>query len=92
MKAKTFQVWDNDSMIPVLAVKFEPENENDRLVLRKGNCRIGGIYLSLLTGAFCITNCNADNWGGEAMQKAHLYLEKNFDTMESGAVIDRRIQ
>jgi hypothetical protein len=92
MKTKTFEVVDRSTFIPMLAVKLSSDgNENDEFLLnRTGLDRKGSYQICLIDLNSGIGFFNSDNWkkSGRSIFHAHEYIEKNFDTLESGSVID----
>ena len=95
MISKTFEIRDAGTFIPVLAVKLEPVTEQDRYLLARAGfgrlpqqqaeyvlvCRISGGE----------GKCTSDHheWGGSrTMTVAHDFIRRNFDNLESGAVVD----
>jgi len=92
MIAKTFEIRDTATFIPALAVKLEPGNERDQYLLARAGYGISpenqGEYILLckLEG----TDCHYDiyNWGTRTMQIAHDHIQRQFDELESGAVVD----
>jgi hypothetical protein len=94
MTAKTFEIRDRMTFIPVLAVKLEPSNEADRYLLGRAGF---GIYpenqaryiqLIRISGGEGPTYCNPGDWADRTMQTAHLYLLDHFDELESGSIVD----
>ena len=97
MIAKTFEVRDRATFIPILAVRLKPTTEQDRYLLaRTGH---GGkpeeqaryVMITELDGSMSRTgneNTAEFAWSSETMCTAHQYIVENFDNLESGAVID----
>lgn len=95
MIAKTFEIRDVATFIPVLAVKLNPSNEKDRYLLGRA-----GYGTTPDNQAEYVMLCNLDggngrctvdeyDWGiSRTRTVAHAYIKKNFDTMESGAIVD----
>lgn len=95
MTAKTFEVRDEGTFMPVLAVKLEPGNEQDRYLLaRTGYGQDPGaqaeyVMLWRLAGGTGPASTDLYEWGGSrTMQVAHDYINQHFDEMKSGAVVD----
>ena len=94
MEAKTFEIRDKATFVPVLAVRLNPNTKQDRYLLsRAGFGREGGeqgrfIMLIRLTGGRHTADYDVHSWGDRTMQTAHRFMEKEWATLESGAVID----
>lgn len=95
MKVKTFEIRDRATFIPALAVKLNAEADsiNDYYLLRRAGLDSPGsfdIYLAhLQTGKGCIDPYAwPDSGMVRTMPVAHAYIEKHFDELETGAVID----
>ncbi len=94
MLAKTFEIRDAGTFMPMLAVRLTSDgNEKDRYLLR----RVGLDHPASYKIAFFNLNSGEGHldlfdWPGAPMVGtlpiAHGYIEKHFDELESGAVID----
>ena len=91
---KFFEIRDSATFIPCFA--FSPVEEArlpnshraeyDFLVGRAGYLSKGIIVFGNLNS--CKAQCDAYGWGDRTMQTAHLHIEKNWDKLEGGEVID----
>ena len=96
MIAKTFEVRDRATFIPVLAVKLEPGNEADRYLFgRSGYGRTPDdqahyVMLCRIDGGEGFATTNQHGWpgSGETMRWAHHFIRENFDELTSGEVVD----
>jgi hypothetical protein len=91
MKTKTFEVRDRATFIPVFAIKMQPENEGQRYLLRRAGYSCQPDDPIVMVGFLGKGGCNYDSysWGGSrTMTVAHQYIEKNFDDLSNGDVID----
>jgi hypothetical protein len=94
MIAKTFEIRDVATFIPVLAVKLSPVCESDRYLLaRSGFGRTPEeqaryIYVTRLAGGLTQGTSQPYEQMSNTMRTAHGFIEKEFDNLESGAVID----
>lgn len=96
MIAKTFEVRDRATFIPVLAVKLEPGCEADRYLLgRAGYSTLPGLQRNFVTlcrvdGGEGFATSDPYAWTGHArtMTVAHKHIQEQFDQLESGAVVD----
>ena len=92
MIAKTFEIRDAATFIPVLAVKMEPGNEQDRYLLSRAGygitpeCQAESVLLSSLDGGASVSD--PYDWGNRTRIQAHKYIKENFDKLESGSVVD----
>lgn len=96
MIAKTFEVRDSGTFIPVLAVQLSPGNEADRYLLGRAGygtqptdqseyillCRIDG------GSGHCTSDCFSWGGAGRTMTVAHEYISENFEQLKSGDVVD----
>jgi hypothetical protein len=93
MDAKTFEIRDEGTFIPALAVKLNPACEQDRYLLGRAGYGIhpdvqaGYVIVVKLEG--CNAQYNSSYWGnGRTMEVAHSFIMEHFDELSSGAVID----
>jgi hypothetical protein len=93
MQAKTFEVRDRGTFIPVLAVKCEPTNEADRYLFARSGYGIKPeqqaeyVIVAKLGGERNGYSCDPYEWGSGTMQQAHAHIIDNWDALESGDVI-----
>ena len=93
MTAKIFELRDKMTFKPVLAVKLNPANEQERYLLaRVGYGRLAehqSIFVVLmgLTGDG-VWNSDSHHWGDRTMGAAHVHINQHFDELDHGAVID----
>ena len=96
MNAKTFEIRDAGTFIPVLAVQLSPGNEEDRYLIGRAGYgtlpRDQAEYILLCRIDGGTGECTSDIYGwrnGErTMPEAHRYIEEHFETLASGEVID----
>ncbi len=94
MKTKTFEIRDRATFIPALAVKLCSDgNEEDKYLLRRAGLDRDTSYhilLSHLQNGESHYDCY--KWKNSplvrTMPVAHQYIEKHFDELETGSVID----
>jgi len=95
---------DRDTFIPVIATKLTPDSrwrmgselpelEAEKFLLECAGYRDGRQYIliSKIEGGSCISNYTPFGWDkkdGRTMFCAHEFIEQNFDSLESGEVID----
>ena len=84
MRTKMIEIRDRATMIPALAIQLS--KADGRLAWRSGYGDEPCVLLGKLTGgAF---HHDPYNWGDRTMKAAHLYVEKHFDVLTDGEVID----
>lgn len=95
MIAKTFEIRDDGTFIPILAVKLEPGTEQDRYLLARAGYgttpqgQAGYIQLVEINGGSGESHCDNFKWSSRrTMHIAHKHIKENFDSLESGAVVD----
>ena len=100
MIVKAFEIRDKATFVPAIAIKMVPEmngpqfNEAERYLLRRAGFNVtkpASIILCRMSASGTERNATYDPyaWGiNRSMHVAHLHLEKHFDALESGAVID----
>lgn len=94
MIAKTFEVRDVATFIPVLAVKLSPVTEPDRYLLARSGFGTKPedqgkyIFVAKLEGGLTQATSQPYEQVSNTMRHAHGYIEREFDNLESGAVID----
>lgn len=93
MKIKMFEVRDRATFIPVIAIKLDDDctMEEDYLLARSGyGSKYRKDYTLLTRIADGETKCSYDeySWGCRTMLNAHKFIDDNFDTLTTGAVVD----
>lgn len=94
MQAKLFEIRDEGTTIPTMAVRMKSDEEVEQWIIH----RAGYVVLNNkdMFRQIILTNLNTSasshdphNHGrSRTMREAHLYIEKNWDTLESGDLID----
>jgi len=91
MKAKTLEIRDEGTFIPALAVNVNPDNAEQRYLMRRCGYPCDGRPNVILT------NLNADGgkatndpyqWGGRTYPVAHEYIIAHWDELRDGDVVD----
>lgn len=95
LQSLILEVRDHATMIPVVATLMRSENINAYRLLRWAGyghdhdsprlvmlCRAGGRGRA---------EYDPYSWGDRTMANAHAYIEKHFDELEHGSVIDVRV-
>jgi hypothetical protein len=93
MITKMFEIRDDGTLMPVIAIKFEPADDRERAVLYRGG--YGGtadeqgryIYLINLNNEEGSTD-PYEHRRGRTRLEAHRYIKQHFDELPPGALID----
>ena len=95
MICKLFEIRDEGTFIPAMAVQLSPSNSEDRYLLaragygRKELDQGEYIWLAMLDGGEGRSGSDPYRWGGgRTMTIAHQYIEKNWAKLTSGQVVD----
>jgi hypothetical protein len=94
MKTKTFEIRDRGTFIPALVVKLTSDGVLvDKYLLRRAGLDSDGSHTISLTNLNNgESHMDSYNWPGSPMVRtmsvAHKYIEKHFDELETGSVID----
>ena len=94
--AKTFEVRDRATTMPVLAVRLDPANEAERWCHSHTGYGIhpesqkGFVLCMRLAGGEGKFDCDPSGWGGDTrtMPIAHKFIAEHFDELETGSVVD----
>ena len=90
---KFFEIRDAGTFIPVITTLLISNQIEERYLLGSAGYDVQG-YLSnsipiLVTRLNeCLSANDPHEWGNRTMQIAHAHIEKHFNELESGAVID----
>ncbi len=97
IEAKTFEIRDSSTFIPVVAVLLDAKagvtNMSDRYLLgRAGLGRVGSYTVFILQLNHDVGTMDLHKWPGaphvRTMPVAHQYIEDNWHKLDSGQVID----
>lgn len=91
MKTKLFELRDRGTFVPVLCIKVESGNESERYLLRRSGYELPSdlIIMTGLTGGNEKSTYNPHDWGGNRTRHyAHKYIQKHWEELESGQVVD----
>ena len=95
MITKTFEIRDRGTFIPAIAIKLRPGNDGDCFLIARAG--YGGheddqseyILLMALSGGNGQYQSDPNHWiDSRTWTTAHKHIQENFDSLESGAVID----
>ena len=95
MTAKLFEIRDEGTLIPVLAVKLKPGDEAERWLLAWSGYGVTAegqseyVLLAEINAGYGKATSDNFKWGDRrTMLRAHAYIKEHFDDLESGAVVD----
>jgi len=93
MKTKTFEIRDEGTHIPAMAIVFEGSSEKERYQLARAGFGVNEShqddYALLIHLTSMRVNYDPSKWGGgRTMQIAHTHIIQNWSSLESGQVID----
>lgn len=94
MNVKLFEIRDDGTFIPVMAIKLSSRNDEERFLLsRSGFGQTSDkhekyVLMAGINGGNDKIICDPYDWGNRTRKVAHDYIIKHFDTLESGQVID----
>jgi len=94
MEVKLFEVRDRGTYMPSLAIRCNPANESERLMLwRAGYGEIGwvqGSYVLFAPESDPRLRYNPSEWGCRTRATAHQYIKDHWSELTTGQVIDVR--
>lgn len=90
---KFFEIRDEATCIPVMAVKMVANNMGEDWLLRRGGFNLAGGFMPvqltwLIRGESHFDPFRWGNTGVRTIKTAHQYITDNFDQLVTGAVID----
>lgn len=94
MIAKTFEIRDRATFIPLLAVKLAPADERDRYLLARAGFGISPQAQAeyVVLHPLCTDRASSDPFklggGPRTYPHAGLYIIEHFDELPNGAVVD----
>lgn len=94
MQAKTFEIRDIATFIPVLAIRLSPSCDRDRYLFARAGFGTSSkeqrryICLAKMNGGSGIISSDSFRWGDRTIQIAHQYIIEHWDVLDSGEVID----
>ena len=88
MKTKTIEIRDSATFIPALAVRMGLDHEGDRYLMERAGFQVPETYILLIHLEGMRIEYDPYEWSDRTMQAAHLYIEKEFDRLKPGEVVD----
>jgi hypothetical protein len=94
VKAKTIEIRDRATFIPALALKLDPVDERDRWLLARAGFGRTPEATATYTLLVHLTTLRIEydwaSWTNRTMKEAHRFVDKMFDELEPGEVVDVR--
>ncbi len=90
MQLKFFEVRDNATCMPVLAIKMEAHDEVSKRFLLRGVYPEDGSAIILMFLSDQSASVDPHSWGGRTRPVAHQHIYTNFDKLKDGSVVDVR--
>lgn len=85
--AKLFEVRDRATFIIVMAVLLDSEDGIEEYLLnRSGNA--GRVVVTVISGGHATSHFNKEGWGDRTMTTAHEWIQRHFEELTAGDVID----
>ena len=93
MEVKLFEIRDEMTCIPAIAIKLEARSEEERWLLGRAGYGEQSCYVLFgdLNLTMPITYDPYKQRSKDTMGVAHEYIQADWDNLESGAVIDVRV-
>ena len=91
MDIKVFEIRDRATYIPVIAIKMQGSTAKEHYHLRRSGFSNKNPLITILRLNDMTANYDYYQWESymaRTMGKAHKHIEKNFDNLDSGAVVD----
>ena len=89
MISKCLEVRDKMTFIPVVAINTAPSCVGQRYLLRRAGYAPEGATIILVNLNDCRANNDPYGWpSSRTFTVAHEYIEKNFDQLDDGDVVD----
>jgi hypothetical protein len=88
VEIKTLEIRDRATFIPAVAIKIECNNESERYLWSRAGFNTSAGSLIFLGRIGDDLKFFPPMWRNRTMATAHEYLQKSWDTVESGQVID----
>jgi hypothetical protein len=88
MEIKTLEIRDRATFIPAIAIKVECNNESERYLWSRAGFNTSVGFLVFLGRIDDELKFYPPVWENRTMTTVHEYLQKNWDVVESGQVID----
>lgn len=91
MTVKLFEIRDAGTFIPAVGILMESDEDSEQWLLRRVGYRDARHILLTRIEGRAPANADPYDWPNRTMQGAHLYIEKHWDELKSGDVVDARV-
>jgi hypothetical protein len=90
-ETKFFEVRDECTHISAFGILINPDHSDAEYPLRRAGYGVGNPCV--LFGPLDSGKCHSDpyDWGSHTLRAAHLMIERDWDTLISGQVVDVRV-
>lgn len=88
IETKMFGVRGNGTFYPVVATKLYSEEDSEQFLLDRAGFRGSYVYILLNNIGEQKTNYDPYRWNNSELTVAHKHIEKNFDSLMTGEIID----
>ena len=94
METKLFEIRDRMTFAVVMATGIESDLPKEVWLLAKAHMGKDGKeqhehrHIFLMEFSSCVSSLKGYTWGNRTLRIAHDYIEKNWDTLHSGDLID----
>jgi hypothetical protein len=89
MVIKMFEVRDRATCIPVMAIKMYSADCNEIFLLRRAGYGFEQPLIMLVELCHNSSSYDPYSWGDtRTIRNAHMYIQENFDSMDTGDVVD----
>lgn len=89
MKTKMFEVRDRSTFLPMIAIRMHSNNLREDFLLKKSGYGREQVCIFLTDiSAFSRGNYDPYDWRDRTRTVAHDFIQKNWDELESGDVVD----
>lgn len=89
MKCKIFEIRDRSTCLAVTAMQMHSTEEAEKYLLARAGFPSDGYATVVLTNLETFESTyDAYKWDNRSLREAHKYIQQNFNSLESGDVID----
>jgi hypothetical protein len=88
MLIKAIEIWDKGTFIPAIAIKLIPDDEGQRYLIRRAGYGFGRPSIVLMNLNDCRAQNDPSDWGGRTWPVAHEFVERHWDKLANGDVVD----
>ena len=88
MLIKAIEIRDKGTFVPAIAIKLIPDDEGQRYLLRRAGYGFGRPSVVLMNLNDCRAQNDPSDWGGRTWRVAHEFVERHWDRLTNGDVVD----